>query len=124
MNFALKSHNERKIYQASNLAKSSIAYEPIAGLDPFPENKMVFNNYKIISWDLEPGDILAFNSFILHNAPGNNTEKCQRRAYSVRYPGEDVVYDPRPSTMLVLQNSKLTAGQVLDSKMFPIVWPN
>jgi ectoine hydroxylase-related dioxygenase (phytanoyl-CoA dioxygenase family) len=71
---------------------------------------------------MEPGDVLAFGSYALHAAGGNGSDTVRRRAYSVRYTGDDVVYEPGPATMPVLANSELVAGQKLDSALFPVVW--
>ncbi len=45
-----------------------------------------------ISFDMEPGDILIFDSKILHGAPPNKSEH-PRRGLALRYLGSDVVLD-------------------------------
>lgn len=50
--------------------------------------------YDIVSWDLEPGDMLVFHLGILHG--GGGTEPgLRRRTASIRFMGPDVVYDGR-----------------------------
>ena len=71
---------------------------------------------------MEPGDLLAFGSFALHAAGGNVSDGVRRRAYTVRYTGDDVRYETGPATMPVLENPELADGQPLDSALFPVVW--
>jgi len=50
--------------------------------------------YDIVSWDLEPGDLLIFHLGVLHG--GGGTEPgMRRRTASLRFMGPDVVYDGR-----------------------------
>ena len=46
---------------------------------------------KILEWDMEPGDAVAFHYGILHGARGNETKK-RRRAFSLRLVGDDARY--------------------------------
>jgi ectoine hydroxylase-related dioxygenase (phytanoyl-CoA dioxygenase family) len=52
------------------------------------------DQYRILAWDLEPGDCIAFNFMTVHGAPGNTTAGG-RRAFSTRWFGEDAVYADR-----------------------------
>jgi ectoine hydroxylase-related dioxygenase (phytanoyl-CoA dioxygenase family) len=80
--------------------------------------------HTILAWDVAPGDLLAFSGFTLHGAPGNTTAARRRRAYTVRYTGDDMRYAPRPATMPVLANPDLRAGDRLESALFPAVLRN
>ena len=46
----------------------------------------------IVGWALEPGDAVFFHMLTLHTASGTRT---RRRAFSVRFLGDDVVHAPR-----------------------------
>ena len=50
---------------------------------------------RILEWEMEPGDAVAFNYKTLHGARGNNT-KIRRRAFSLRFVGDDARYITRP----------------------------
>lgn len=77
----------------------------------------------ITSWSLVPGDAIAFHAYTLHHSPGNSAMGRRRRAYSIRYGGADVRYDPRPGTSPMMTVPGLTPGAELPSDMFPTAWP-
>lgn len=51
---------------------------------------------------MEPGDCLIHHSFAVHGAPGISTQAERRRAYATRWFGEDVRFDPRPGTSMLI----------------------
>jgi ectoine hydroxylase-related dioxygenase (phytanoyl-CoA dioxygenase family) len=114
------SHGWGRIFQPRTMGGR--IYEPNPDFEPMPDIDGERQKYQIVSWDLQPGDALAFHSLTIHGAQGNKTASTRRRACSVRYTGDDVVYDPRPSTMNELVNPALKAGDPLDSDLFPVVW--
>ncbi len=122
MSFVRGSNAWRKLYRAQSFAKSALDYADTSDREPVPDIEADRAAYDLVTWDLEPGDLIAFGSYILHGAPGNGSDHVRRRAYTVRYTGDDVVYAPGPATMPVLDNPELKAGQALDSRLFPVVW--
>ncbi|KAI9033431.1 phytanoyl-CoA dioxygenase PhyH [Hyaloraphidium curvatum] len=50
--------------------------------------------YDIVSWSLEPGDLLVFHLSILHGGAGTEPGMKSRRV-SLRFMGPDIVYDAR-----------------------------
>jgi ectoine hydroxylase-related dioxygenase (phytanoyl-CoA dioxygenase family) len=89
--------------------------------DPLPDFETERDRHDIISWEMQPGDVLVFHAMTVHGAAGNNTAEQWRRAYAIRYTGEDVRYY-EPATNEWLYNPALTTGDVLDSKMYPRVF--
>ena len=59
-----------------------------------PDISANVENYDIASWDLMPGDLIAFNFSIIHGAPGNLSPN-RRRAFSVRFVGDDSTFAKR-----------------------------
>ena len=51
-------------------------------------------DYDIVSFDTEPGYILATHLLTCHGAPGNATDR-RRRAFGVRYAGDGSTYAVR-----------------------------
>ncbi|MFK7917100.1 MAG: phytanoyl-CoA dioxygenase family protein [Ilumatobacter sp.] len=49
----------------------------------------------VVSFDVEPGDVVAFHYRTLHDAPGNHLDQ-RRRAVSFRWFGDDATYATRP----------------------------
>lgn len=124
MEFVRGSHLARQVYQAQAFSGSKLLYESDGTLPPMPDIDSERDRHEILSWDLAPGDLLAFTGHTLHGAGGNDTATIRRRAYTVRYTGADVRYAPRAGTMPVLDNPELAAGDGLESALFPAVWQN
>lgn len=88
--------------------------------DPLPDIEAERGRYDIAAWDMRPGDALAFHAMTLHGAAGNTTAGRWRRAYAVRYAGDDVRYH-EPATNEWLYNPALKPGDPLDSDLYPVV---
>ena len=77
--------------------------------------------FSIKSWKMNIGDAVVFNFSTVHGAPENKS-KNRRRAFSVRFTGDDATYIKRKGEMSPpFPNIKLKDGQALDSKTFPIL---
>ena len=79
--------------------------------------------YKILKWEMEPGDAIVFHMNTLHGAPGNDSKAVRRRVLSTRWFGEDVIIVDRPWYVQPPKYGGLRAGQVATSSAeFPILW--
>ncbi len=77
--------------------------------------------YKIISWKLNLGDAIAFNFSTIHGAPSNISNN-KRRAFSVRFTGDDSTYIKRKGEMSPpFPNLTLKNGDILDCETFPVL---
>ena len=77
------------------------------------------DKYDIISWQLNPGDIIAFNFSTIHGAPGNNSAN-RRRAFSARFIGNDATFAKRKGeTSPPFPEVKLNHGDKINSPYFP-----
>jgi len=90
--------------------------------EPIPDIEADRAAYDIVAWDMEPGDLLAFHALTLHGAGGNHRDDVRRRGYTVRYTGDDAVYDKHPATAKGLDDPALKNGDPLDGEVFPVVW--
>jgi ectoine hydroxylase-related dioxygenase (phytanoyl-CoA dioxygenase family) len=77
---------------------------------------------RLLSWDMEPGDVLVHHPLTAHGAAGNASSDRRRLAISTRYMGADVTWDPRSATMLIPGDPGLPAGTPLTGDLFPVVW--
>ncbi len=78
-------------------------------------------NYSIESYELNPGDAIAFNFATVHGAPENNSDN-KRRAFSARYTGDDATYIKRKGEMSPpFPELKLKNGDPLDCDTFPLI---
>ena len=90
-------------------------------LEDVPDIEANRDDYDLLSWDMQPGDILIFHPLIVHGSGGNQSMTRHRRALASRWVGEDVVYDPRPHTMPLPPDHGLEAGERLHGHLFPTV---
>ncbi|WP_170508957.1 phytanoyl-CoA dioxygenase family protein [Ruegeria arenilitoris] len=76
---------------------------------------------RIIEFDMEPGDAVAFNFRTLHGARGNQSNS-RRRAFSLRLVGDDARYVERPGrTSPPFPGHDMRAGQRLREDWFPVL---
>ncbi|MGZ8751642.1 MAG: phytanoyl-CoA dioxygenase family protein [Acidimicrobiia bacterium] len=75
--------------------------------------------YDLVSWAMEPGDVLIFHPLVVHGSSGNQHGTRRRRALATRWFGDDVRYDPRPATMPLPPHHGLSAGDAFGGPMFP-----
>ncbi|WP_066565754.1 phytanoyl-CoA dioxygenase family protein [Snodgrassella sp. CFCC 13594] len=96
---------------------------PEGSLAELPDIESHREDFPILGWALEPGDVVCFNMLTLHASQGS---KNTRRAYSVRVTGDDMVHAPRPwktSPEFPGLNEELPAGSPLAHPLFPLLWP-
>ena len=123
MEFIKKSHKWGKWYQPEHFAPgASEEYEQNPEFEKIPEIESNRHKYDIISFDMEPGDILAFHALVVHGSASNISKDRRRRGYAVRYTGKEVLYSTEKGSHLDLRNPELEDGDCLDSKQYPVVW--
>jgi ectoine hydroxylase-related dioxygenase (phytanoyl-CoA dioxygenase family) len=101
--------------QAKWFPDGSLAELPL--IDGNPE-------FRIIGWELEPGDAVFFHMLTLHSAGGVGRTN-RRRVLSVRFLGDDMVHAPRPwvtSPPFPGLVDELADGAPLDHPLFPVLW--
>jgi len=77
----------------------------------------------IVEWDMQPGDVVAFHFNTLHGARGNHSN-TRRRAFSVRFVGDDARYVNRPGkTSPPFPGHDMQEGHRLREDWFPVVYP-
>jgi ectoine hydroxylase-related dioxygenase (phytanoyl-CoA dioxygenase family) len=95
-------------------------------LEPVPDIEAHRDEYEILSWDLEPGDALAFHFLTLHGAPPNRSTTRRRRGFSARLIGNDATWAHRsgPTSPPFPQlTERLQHGEPLDGvEAFPVIY--
>lgn len=78
---------------------------------------------RVLSWDMEPGDVLCHHPLTVHGAAGNASATQWRIGLSIRYLGNDVRWDPRPHTMKLRRDPGVQPGQFpADDVALPVIW--
>ena len=95
-------------------------------LDTMPDIDARRDEFEIVSFDMAPGDAIAFHFLTVHGAPGNASASARRRAFVHRWVGDDVRFKVRPgevSPPFPEAHQRLGDGDLLDDPEFPLVWP-
>ena len=92
--FVAGSHRWGKLFRPRKF--SGVAYDHQSGrLESLPDIEANRGDYRMLGWDLEPGDAIAFDFHTVHGAPGNASASRSRRVVSFRWLGDDAVYADR-----------------------------
>ena len=101
-------------------AQTPLSTSPHVRLPDIEANE---EEYDIVHFDVEPGDVIIHHVRTVHGAGGNRTDRM-RRAISFRYCGDDVTYYDRPGAIPQVNIShNLKRGDRLDCDDYPRVWP-
>jgi ectoine hydroxylase-related dioxygenase (phytanoyl-CoA dioxygenase family) len=92
-------------------------------LEDMPDIGAHRSDYRLLSWDVEPGDAIAFHFLTIHGAPGNPSSN-RRRAIATRWLGDDATYAVRSgeiSPPFPGLDQRLKPGGPMDAAEFPLV---
>ncbi|TMW14736.1 phytanoyl-CoA dioxygenase family protein [Alloalcanivorax gelatiniphagus] len=92
-------------------------------MEDIPDINANPDQYDLVDWDMEPGDILAFHPLTLHGSYGNASRTRRRRALALRWTGDDVVYAPSSKRMPIHYKHDSVAGGPLRGAAFPRILP-
>lgn len=96
---------------------------PEGSLAELPDIDGRRDEYTILGWELEPGDLVCFHMLSLHAAAGVDNDR-RRRVFSVRFLGDDITHAPRdwttspPFPGLI---DELPAGAPMNHPLFPLL---
>ena len=77
----------------------------------------------LVAFDVVPGDIVVHHARTIHGAYANRSRDRRRRAISVRYAGDDVVFRIKPGAPQKPHHASLVEGAALQPPACPRVWP-
>lgn len=121
MQYIRGTHQDGKSYKANTFVSQTAL--PGSEGEELPDIEANPDQYDIISFDTEPGDIIIHNYKTVHGAGGNRSRYQPRRACSVRYAGDDMRFKSRPGAPAQLHHEKrLKDGEPLSGPDFPVVW--
>ena len=122
LEFILGSHQWNRWFQPEAFAPGGADYEQNPHFEKIPDFDAEREHHSIRSFEMAPGDVVAFQALTVHGAPGNRTLDVRRRGYTVRYCGGDARYTAEPGANPDLRNANLSDGAPLDSDQYPRVW--
>lgn len=101
---------------------SGISEESIPDIDADPEK------YGVVSFDMEPGDCLIFNSRTMHGGSGKLDPDTGLEVFTSKWVGDDVRIKFRecgmdPDHSQIMSEYGLKPGDRLGTKLYPKIWP-
>lgn len=94
----------------------------------FPDISANPQAFGVVSWDMQPGDCVVFNSRIMHGGSGKLDEDQELRVFTTKWLGDDVRIkfrecgmDPDHSAVMIEQGLK--PGDRPGTDLYPKVWP-
>jgi ectoine hydroxylase-related dioxygenase (phytanoyl-CoA dioxygenase family) len=117
--FVRGSHRWNRVFDIEDFG--SPGTQRSAGLEKVPDIDADPSAYDIVSYDLAPGDCVVFHALTLHGAPGNSSVR-RRAGYSVRFGGDDAIYDPHPAASAMFTDPGIPPGSPLGGAAFPRLW--
>ena len=114
----------RRFVDHESYAAADERFEIVPDIDGLLAAGSAFDGHPlaVVSFDVEPGDVVAFHYRTLHDAPGNALA-TRRRAVSFRWVGDDATFATRPwQVSPPYEPDGLTVGGGLgDDERFPVV---
>ena len=97
---------------------------PEGTLADLPDIEADRSAFRILGWELQPGDAVCFHMLTLHAAAGVPAGR-RRRVFSVRLLGDDIRHAPRrwpTSPDFPGLEAQLPAGAPMEHPLFPLLW--
>jgi len=122
LHILLGSHKLPKLIRPTKWSNNQPWYKDDDNFMDMPDIKLKEKN--ILKSEMNLGDAILFNFKVLHFSPGNS-ENIPRRAFSMRFIGDDVKYiDRGGETSPPFKGINLKIGSKMREDWFPIVWSN
>jgi ectoine hydroxylase-related dioxygenase (phytanoyl-CoA dioxygenase family) len=103
---------------------SAGSYAEDPRFEPLPDIEAERSRYEFLSWDTEPGDVVAFHGLTLHGAASAGCCNHRCRTWETRWCGDDTRYAARVGQITpALEGHGLVPGDLLSCSLFPRVWP-
>ena len=118
----LGSHKLPKLIRPTKWSNNQSWYKNDDNFMDMPDIKSIEKN--ILKPEMKLGDAILFNFKVLHSSSGNS-ENIARRAFSMRFIGDDVKYiDRGGETSPPFKDINLKIGSKMREDWFPVVWSN
>ena len=124
LEFVRGSHRWGRWFQPTLARRGSSQTPEDPRFEPVPDIEGERSRYEVLSWDMKPGDVIAYHGLTLHGTMRGATSSYRRSVWEIRWCGEDVRYANRVGPVVpALEGHGLSPGDRLAGAMFPKVWP-
>jgi ectoine hydroxylase-related dioxygenase (phytanoyl-CoA dioxygenase family) len=128
MGYVPGSHRWNKLFKPSDFITDTGTFPEVNGVDHSDLELMPRiseDEYDIVYFEAEPGDVIVHHWSTVHGAAGNISASAIRRAASIRYAHGDSRYLQRSSSPEPFRfTTGLNDGDLLErADRFPVVWP-
>lgn len=99
---------------------------PEGSLAELPDIEADRSRYRLLGWELRPGDAVCFHMLTLHASGGVGVGSSRRRVFSVRLLGDDIRHAPRSwktSPDFPGLAEALPRDAPMEHPLFPQLWP-
>jgi ectoine hydroxylase-related dioxygenase (phytanoyl-CoA dioxygenase family) len=121
--FIAGSHNSGTLYYPRLFISHKNYADGVAGFETMPDIDAHRDDYKILSWDLQPGDCIVFHMRTVHGAPATAHLKTRRRGFSTRWLGDDARFAVRAwKTSPPYREVDLQPGDAMIHPVFALAW--
>ena len=93
----------------------------------FPDINADPARFGVVSWDMQPGDCIAFNGRTMHGGSGKLDDGYELRVFTTKWAGDDIRIkfrdcgmDPDHSPDMIEKGLK--PGDRLDTDLYPMIW--
>ena len=92
--------------------------------ETFPDINNNLDSYMISSWDMKPGDCVAFNGRTIHGGSGNLNPDYDLIIFNTKWLGDDVrvqfkPYGMDPDHSIKMKRSGMKSGDFIDNEIYP-----
>jgi ectoine hydroxylase-related dioxygenase (phytanoyl-CoA dioxygenase family) len=97
---------------------------PEGSLADLPDVAARRDHFRILGWELAPGDVVCFHMLALHASAGVDRGR-RRRVFSARFLGDDIRHAPRrwaTSPEFPGLAERLPEGVPMQHALFPLLW--
>jgi ectoine hydroxylase-related dioxygenase (phytanoyl-CoA dioxygenase family) len=108
--------------------RDQVVYDQLEDdLEPFPDIEANREQYEILSWDMEPGDVAIFNARMIHGGSGLLHPDRDLKVFNTQWLGDDVRVMFRPEGMdpdhsQVMTELGLAPGDRVGGPLYPELW--
>jgi len=107
------SHKWGKLFTPFSAGENRPGYEPVPEIDE--------QEHQILSFDLDPGDCIAFSGLVLHGVMPTDHSRGSRR-FSTRWSGDAVFFSRGGVCSRSVRETGLSDGDPLDCDWYPVLW--